>query len=72
LIDLKKLQDEIENEETNLLQNLFQNKSILFRKFSNDNQHEDDRYEDDQYEDNQYEEGQLEDDQYKVQTDKKK
>jgi hypothetical protein len=36
LIDLKKLQDEIENEETNLLQNLFQNKSILFRKYDQD------------------------------------
>ena len=33
LIDLKKVQDEIEKEEINLLQNLFQNKSILFRKY---------------------------------------
>ena len=36
LIDLKKVQDEIEKEEINLLQNLFQNKSILFRKYEKD------------------------------------
>jgi hypothetical protein len=39
LIDLKnvkKVQDEIEKEEINLLQNLFQNKSILFRKYEQD------------------------------------
>ena len=34
LIDLKKVQ--IEKEEINLLQNLFQNKSILFRKYEQD------------------------------------
>jgi len=36
LIDLKKVQDEIEKEESNLFQKLFQNKSILFRKHSNE------------------------------------
>jgi len=36
LIDLKKVQDKIEKEEINLLQNLFQNKSILFRKYEQD------------------------------------
>jgi flagellar biosynthesis/type III secretory pathway chaperone len=34
-IDFEKARDEIENEEINLLQNLFQNKTILFRKHSN-------------------------------------
>jgi len=36
LIDLKKVKDEIEKEEINLLQNLFQNKSIFFRKYSHE------------------------------------
>jgi len=36
LIDLKKVQDEIEKEEIDLFQNLFQNKSILFCKYDQD------------------------------------
>jgi len=40
LIDLKKVQDEIEKEESNLFQKLFQNKSILFRKHSNEDKTE--------------------------------
>ena len=36
MIDIKKVQDEIEKEEINLLQNLFQYKSILFRKYEQD------------------------------------
>jgi len=40
LIDLKKVQDEIEKEESNLFQKLFQNKSILFRKHSNEDKPE--------------------------------
>ncbi len=35
-IDLKQTQDEIDKEENNLLQNVFQNKTILFRKHPND------------------------------------
>jgi hypothetical protein len=37
-IDLKQTQDEIDKEENNLLQNVFQNKTILFRKHPNDDQ----------------------------------
>jgi len=40
LIDLKRATNEIEEVESNLLQKLFQNKSILFRKHSNVDQSE--------------------------------
>jgi len=40
LIHFENVQDQIEKEEINLLQKLFQNKSILFRKHSNDDKDE--------------------------------
>ncbi len=40
MIDLKKAQYEIEKEENYLFQKLFQNKSILFRKHSNEDKPE--------------------------------